>query len=100
VSEMVERGALAAKEARDAANSDPSVSWQDMDERIARAVIKAIRLDNALQSESCSSDIVDAGRNAWMEWEVGPDDFKRANAATVDCWNAMIDAALNPDRTL
>lgn len=63
----------------------------------ARAVIEAMRLDPSLQSESCSTDIVDAGRNAWMEWEIGPDDFKRANAATVESWNEMITAALGKE---
>jgi hypothetical protein len=67
--------------------------WRDC-EIEARAAIAAMRLDPSLQSESCPSDIVDAGRNKIMAWDLDQNDFKKANAAVVDCFNAMIDAAL------
>lgn len=75
-------------------NFENLANWKEEAAYVALAAIAATRLDPALQSESCPSDIVDAGRNEIMAWDLDPNDFKKANAAVVDCFNAMIDAAL------
>jgi hypothetical protein len=70
----IDRAARAVKDARDAANSDPSVSWQDMDKRIARAVIAEIR--------EPGEDMVEAGAR------------QEFGLLVVEMWQDMIDALL------
>lgn len=66
--------------------------YEELLQLAARAAIRALRIED--HSASCSTPQVDAGRIAIESWELTPGDFKRANCAVVDCWNAMIDQAL------
>lgn len=76
---MIERAARAVKVARDAANADPGCSWQDQDERIARAVIEAM--------VEPTEAMIQAGQDT-------PGEVTYVE----DVWSAMLAAALADDQ--